>query len=310
MNGVEILTLHTLADLLITINGEEQVFLHEPMKKHTSFKIGGPVDLLVTPVSEQGLIETIKAVKASGQPYFVMGNGSNLLVSDKGVRGVIIKVAEQMAKFTIQEEQVTVEAGMLLSTLSRQIMAESLEGFEFASGIPGTIGGAVFMNAGAYDGEFKDIISWVKVVTPEGELKTYSNEEMAFGYRQSRLHQTGEVVCSCGLQLKKGIYETIKAKTDDLTYKRTSKQPLQLPSAGSTFKRPPGYFAGKLIDDAGLRGLRHGNAQVSELHCGFVVNLGGATCQEVTELIQTVQKVVRDQFEVQLETEVRYLGEF
>lgn len=310
MNGVEILTLNTLTDLLITINGEEQVFLHEPMKKHTSFKIGGPVDLLVMPINEQGLIDTIKAVKASGQPYFVMGNGSNLLVSDKGVRGVIIKVAEQMANYAIEGDTVTVEAGMLLSSLSRQIMAASLEGFEFASGIPGTIGGAVFMNAGAYDGEFKDIVSWVKVITPEGEVKTYTNEEMAFGYRLSRLHQTGEIVYSCGLQLKKGIYEAIKDKTDDLTYKRTSKQPLQLPSAGSTFKRPPGYFAGKLIDDAGLRGLRHGGAQISDLHCGFVVNVSEATCQDVTELIQTVQKVVRDQFGVNLETEVRFLGEF
>lgn len=304
------MTLNTLADLLITINGEGQVFLNEPMKKHTSFKIGGPVDVLVLPQTEEALIETIKAVKASHQPYFVMGNGSNLLVSDKGVRGVIIKIAENMADYKIEDNAVEVQGGMLLSTLSKKIMAASLEGFEFASGIPGTIGGAVFMNAGAYDGEFKDVVTWVKVVTPDGEVKTYDREAMDFGYRHSCLHQTGEIVYSCGLSLKKGNYEDIKAKTDDLTYKRTSKQPLHLPSAGSTFKRPVGYFAGKLIDDAGLRGLRHGGAQISDLHCGFVVNVAEATCQDVTELIQTVQKVVRDQFGVNLETEVRFLGEF
>lgn len=304
------MTLNTLADLLITINGEGQVFLNEPMKKHTSFKIGGAVDVLVLPRTEEELIETIKAVKASNQPYFVMGNGSNLLVSDKGVRGVIIKIAENMADYKIEGETVEVQGGMLLSTLSKKIMAESLEGFEFASGIPGTIGGAVFMNAGAYDGEFKDVVTWVKVVTPDGEVKTYGKDEMAFGYRHSCLHETGEIVYSCGLSLKKGNYEDIKAKTDDLTYKRTSKQPLHLPSAGSTFKRPEGYFAGKLIDDAGLRGIRHGGAQISDLHCGFVVNVAEATCQDVTELIQTVQKVVRDQFGVNLETEVRFLGEF
>lgn len=304
------MTLEHLANLLITINGQEQVLINEPMHRHTSFKIGGPADILVLPLTEEGLIETIKVVKASEQPYFVMGNGSNLLVSDLGVRGVIIKIAENLSGYTITDQCVAVEGGMLLSSLARQIMAESLEGFEFASGIPGTIGGAVFMNAGAYDGEFKDIVNWVKVITPEGEIKTYTNEEMNFGYRHSVLHETGEIVYSCGLSLKKGNYNDIKAKTDDLTQKRTTKQPLHLPSAGSTFKRPVGYFAGKLIDDAGLRGLRHGGAQISDLHCGFVVNVSQATCQEVSELIQTVQKVVLDKFGVTLETEVRFLGEF
>lgn len=304
------MTIKDLADLLVAINGEEQVFLNEPMHKHTSFKIGGPVELMVLPRTVEALSQSLKAIAESDQPCFVMGNGSNLLVSDQGVKGVIVKVADNLSAYDIEGDQVTAAGGVLLSSLARQIMAKSLTGFEFASGIPGTIGGAVFMNAGAYDGEFKDIIEWVQVVTPTGDLKTYNNAEMAFGYRMSRLHDSGEIVVACGLKLKMGNYEDIKAKTDDLTVKRTTKQPLHLPSAGSTFKRPPGYFAGKLIDDAGLRGLRHGGAQISDLHCGFVVNVGGATCEDVLALIQTVQKVVNDQFGVMLETEVRLLGEF
>lgn len=299
-----------LADLLVTINGSEQVFLNEALKKHTTFKIGGPADLLVAPTSETHLVETFRAVINSDLAHFILGNGSNLLVSDLGYRGVILKIAENLSGFEINGTEVIVEAGMMNSTLSRHIMAASLSGFEFASGIPGTVGGAIFMNAGAYDGEFKDIIQWVKVLTPEGQIKTYTNEEMAFAYRHSRLHASGEIVLSCGLSLKKGNYEDIKAKTDDLTTKRTTKQPLHLPSAGSTFKRPAGYFAGKLIDDAGLRGLRHGGAQISDLHCGFVVNVDQATCADVLNLIKTVQKIVKDRFDVSLETEVRLLGEF
>lgn len=308
--GVNQLSINALADLLLAINGEGQVLFHESMKKHTSFKIGGPADLLVLPQSVENLSKTLKAIDESGIPSFVMGNGSNLLVSDLGYRGVIVKVSENLQGFSIEGETVIAEAGVLLSSLSKQIMAAELTGFEFASGIPGTIGGALFMNAGAYDGEMKDLVSWVEVLTQSGEKKVYTAEQMAFGYRTSLLHENGEVAVRCGLSLKKGNYEAIKAKTDDLTHKRTTKQPLWLPSAGSTFKRPPGYFAGKLIDDAGLRGLRHGGAQISDLHSGFVVNIDNASCQEVLELIAVVQKVVRDQFGVTLETEVRLLGEF
>lgn len=308
--GVNTLTINALADLLLTLNGEGQVFLNEPMKKHTSFKIGGPADLLVMPHGVASLSKTLSLISQSGLPFFVMGNGSNLLVSDQGYRGVIVKVAENLQDFAIEGEEVVAEAGVLLSGLSKAIMAAELTGFEFASGIPGTIGGALFMNAGAYDGEMKDVVSWVEVLTLNGDLKRYEAEDMAFGYRTSLLHENGEVAVRCGLCLKKGKYEDIKAKTDDLTLKRTTKQPLWLPSAGSTFKRPPGYFAGKLIDDSGLRGLRHGGAQISDLHSGFVVNIDNATCQDVRELIAVVQKVVRDQFGVTLETEVRLLGEF
>lgn len=304
------MTFETLKDQLVAINGEAQVFENEPMKNHTSFKIGGPADLLVMPLTETALSQTMAAIIQSDLDCFVMGNGSNLLVSDKGYRGVIVKIAENFNAFSIEGETVTAQAGILLSTLSKSIMAAELEGFEFASGIPGTIGGAVFMNAGAYDGEFKDIVSWVRVMDMAGNLKEYPAAEMDFAYRHSKLHDTHEIVISCGLALKKGNYEAIKAKTDDLTQKRTTKQPLQLPSAGSTFKRPEGYFAGKLIDDAGLRGLKLGGAQVSELHCGFVVNVDNATCKDVTDLIATIQKVVMDRFGVKLETEVRYLGNF
>lgn len=304
------MTFEMLKDQLVAINGEAQVFENELMKNHTSFKIGGPADLLVMPLTEEALSKTMAAISQTDLACFVMGNGSNLLVSDKGYRGVIVKIAENFNAFAIEGETVTAQAGMLLSTLSKSIMAAELEGFEFASGIPGTIGGAVFMNAGAYDGEFKDIVSWVRVMDMAGNLKEYPASEMDFAYRHSKLHDTQEIVISCGLALKKGNYEAIKAKTDDLTQKRTTKQPLQLPSAGSTFKRPEGYFAGKLIDDAGLRGLKLGGAQVSELHCGFVVNVDNATCKDVTDLIATIQKVVMDRFGVKLETEVRYLGDF
>lgn len=299
-----------LAKKLIDVNGEGLVFKNEPLKKHTSFKIGGPADLLVTPNSEETLSQTLKAIDETKIPCFIMGNGSNLLVSDKGYRGVIVKIADQMQSFEIEEERVTVEAGMLLSALSRQILEAQLAGFEFASGIPGTVGGAVFMNAGAYDGEFKDVVEWVRVMDRQGKVKTYQNREMDFSYRHSILEETEEIVIACGLLLKKGNYETIKAKIDDFTEKRTTKQPLQLPSAGSTFKRPEGYFAGKLIDDAGLRGIQLGGAQVSQLHCGFVVNVDNATCKDVLDLIAVVQKVVLDKFNVPLETEVRLFGDF
>lgn len=306
----EQVTMDQLTEKLIAINGEDLVYKNEPLKKHTSFKIGGPADLLVMPNSETTLAETLEAITQTQIPYFIMGNGSNLLVSDKGYRGIIVKIADQMQQFEIVEERVTVEAGMLLSTLSRQILQAELTGFEFASGIPGTIGGAVFMNAGAYDGEFKDVVEWVKVMDRHGNVRTYQNQEMAFAYRHSLLQETEEIVVACGLLLKKGNYETIKAKIDDFTEKRTTKQPLQLPSAGSTFKRPAGYFAGKLIDDAGLRGIQLGGAQVSELHSGFIVNIDNATCQDVLDLIAVVQKVVLDKFNVALETEVRLFGDF
>lgn len=289
--------------------GEGIALLNEPMTKHTCFKIGGPADLMIRPQTQEQLVTALKLLKGQNLPYFVMGNGSNLLVGDKGYRGVIIKIADAFDYVTFNEQEVIAGGGILLSSLSKKIQENCLTGFEFASGIPGTVGGGVFMNAGAYDGEMKDIVNWVKTVDSNGDVRTYANEEMDFSYRRSRLYDTQEIVIECSFKLNVGKYEDIKAKTDDLTQKRTSKQPLHLPSAGSTFKRPEGYFAGKLIDDAGLRGVRYGGAQVSELHSGFVVNIDNATCKDVQMLIKMIQKVILDQNGVLLETEVRFIGE-
>jgi len=287
----------------------ENILRNEPMKNHTSFKIGGPADILVIPDSVDEIVYSIKYCMANEVEYYVIGNGSNLLVRDKGIRGVVIKIAENFSDIIIEDKKVKAQAGILLSRLSKIIMKESLEGFEFASGIPGTLGGAVTMNAGAYGGEMKDIVVGVTAIDDKGEVVYLSNKELDFGYRRSLVQDRGYVILEVDMEFKKGDYEEIKKITDELTCKRTSKQPLELPSAGSTFKRPEGYYAGKLIDDSGLRGARIGDAQVSEKHCGFVVNLGNASAEEVINLIKLVQKVVRDKFGVKLETEVRIIGE-
>lgn len=287
----------------------EILLFNEPMKNHTTFKIGGPTDILVIPRSEEEILKILDICNELEIKPFIMGNGSNILVSDKGYRGIIIKIAENYSDFLIEGNTVVAKAGILLSKLAGEILKCSLAGFEFASGIPGTIGGAVFMNAGAYGGEMKDVVEWVKVINEEGDIVKYANEEMDFEYRNSIAQNKHLFVLECGLSLESGDYHEIKAIIEDLKEKRTSKQPLHLPSAGSTFKRPVGHFAGKLIDDSGLRGVRVGGAQVSDLHCGFVVNTGGATCEDVLDLIRFVQKVVKDTFKVDIETEVRVIGE-
>lgn len=286
----------------------ERIHLNESMKKHTSFKIGGPAALLVEVSSIEEIEKLMKILKENNAKYFVMGNGSNLLVSDDGYSGVIVKIAETFSGVTIENNKITVQSGILLSTLSKMIVNESLIGFEFASGIPGTMGGAISMNAGAYDGEMKDCVESVKVLTEEGEIKTLVNKEMNFGYRTSDVKGKNYIVLETVLKLNQGDQSLIREITSDFTNRRTSIQPLTLPSAGSMFKRPAGYYAGKLIDDSGLRGVRIGDAQISEKHCGFIVNRGEATCAQVIELIQMVQKVVRDNFDVELEAEVQYLG--
>lgn len=239
-----------------------------------------------------------------------MGNGSNLLVSDKGYRGVVIQLWKNFSDIETEDNTITVKAGALLSKVAAEALEESLTGMEFASGIPGTMGGAVMMNAGAYGGEMKDIIREVTVLTREGELLTLSKEEMNFGYRTSVVKEKGYVVISAELQLRKGDREEIRKVMDELKERRVTKQPLDMPSAGSTFKRPEGYFAGKLIMDAGLRGFSVGGAQISEKHCGFVVNKGDATAADVLGLIGEVQKRVQEKFGVALEPEVKFLGEF
>lgn len=290
-------------------NGE--LLFDEPMKDHTSFKIGGPADLFYIPHKVEHIKAMIDYCKSEGISYYIIGNGSNLLVGDKGYRGVVIQVYKNLSHVNIDENgNVYAEAGVLLSKLSKLIYNASLKGFEFASGIPGTLGGAVFMNAGAYGGEIKDVLVDATVLSHEGEFRELRNEELELAYRHSVLMERGDIVVSANLKLENGSSDEIKAIMDDLNGRRKDKQPLDKPSAGSTFKRPVGYYAGKLIMDAGLRGYQIGGAQVSEKHCGFVINTGDATSADVLALIKYIQKEVKEQFDVELEPEVRMIGEF
>ncbi|WP_427339816.1 UDP-N-acetylmuramate dehydrogenase [Caloranaerobacter sp. DY30410] len=288
---------------------EDEFLIDEPMKNHISFKIGGPADILFIPKEVEQISQAVALCKELDVDYFIMGNGSNLLVSDKGIRGVVIKISENLSDVRVEGNKIIAQSGILLSKLSKIALKHSLTGLEFASGIPGSLGGAITMNAGAYGGEMKDVVTLVRCIDEKGEIIEFTNEQMKFGYRSSIIDERGLIVIEVEMELKKGNYEDIKNYMDELTQKRTSKQPLNLPSAGSTFKRPEGYYAGKLIEDAGLRGLRFGDAQVSEKHCGFVVNLGNATCNDVLNLIKVIQKTVRDKFGVELKTEVKIIGE-
>lgn len=296
-------------DEIIALIGEEKVRVSEPMKEHTCFGIGGPADLFVRPGSEEEIAKILQYCHNKNIPWFVMGNGTNLLVRDGGMRCVVIQIADNLADHRIDGEVVEVQAGMLLSRLSKRIMEQELTGFEFASGIPGTIGGALTMNAGAYGGEFKDIVKTVRIMDAQGNVTTKTNEEMEFAYRTSILKGQPAIALGCTLQLTKGKFEEIKAVQDELTHKRVTKQPVAAKSAGSTFQRPPGYFAGKLIDDCGFRGFRHGGAMVSELHTGFVINDNNATAKDVLELLQIIKDKVSDTFHVSLHEEVRIVGE-
>ncbi|NMA86517.1 MAG: UDP-N-acetylmuramate dehydrogenase [Tissierellia bacterium] len=279
------------------------------MKNHTSFKIGGPADIMIIPENEGDIINAIKFLRENNIKYFIMGNGTNLLIKDTGIRGAVIKIADKYNKISINGDRVNCEAGALLSDIGKYTLENSLTGFEFASGIPGTVGGAITMNAGAYGGEMKDIALKVRALDEKNNIIEISNEEMHFRYRGSKVVDDNLIVLSTEFQLEKGDKEIIREKMEDLAYRRKSKQPLEYPSGGSTFKRPTGYFAGKLIEDAGLRGLRYGDAQVSEKHCGFVINAGEATFEEVSTLIKTVQKIVKDEFDVSLETEIKIIGD-
>lgn len=287
-----------------------QMLYNEPMKNHTSFKLGGPADIFIEPDDISELVETIKNLRENSTPYYIIGNGSNILVSDKGLRGAVVKIGEKFGSVDINDNSIIAECGILLSSLSKMAAKSGLTGMEFASGIPGALGGAVTMNAGAYGGEMKDIIEWVEVLDMDLKLKKLQNAEMRFGYRKSIIEPGKHIVIRCCIRLKKGNPEEINRIMAELTEKRKSKQPIHLPSAGSTFKRPEGHFAGKLIEDAGLRGFSLGGAQVSDLHCGFVVNNGDATAQDVYDLIKHVQKAVYEKFNVKLEPEVKILGEF
>ena len=294
---------------LLNILDKEDIKIDEPMKKHISFKVGGPADVLVKPKTEEQLKEIIKFVKNENIPFLIIGNGSNLLVKDGGIRGVVIELSNNFNHFEIDGNIVKVQAGALLSIVGKAVLKESLKGFEFAAGIPGTLGGALAMNAGAYGGEMKHIVKSVRLMDMDGNIVDFTNEQMEFDYRKSILSREEYVVLSAEIELEKGDYEEIKATMMHFTQQRVTKQPLSLPSAGSTFKRPPGHFAGKLIEDCGLRGLTLRGAQVSEKHCGFVVNLGDATAKDLLDLMYVVKSTVKSKFGVMLEEEVKILGE-
>lgn len=280
---------------------------NEFLKNHTSFKIGGPADEFCEAKSEEDIIKLTEYAKGKGISCTVMGNGSNLLVSDKGIRGLVIKIAKDFDEIKTEGEKITAKAGVLLSKLANTALSEGLSGLEFASGIPGTLGGAICMNAGAYGGEMKDV---VKKVTYFSDGKIMVTDSLDFSYRHSRFSNSDDIVLSAELLLKRGEEPQIRKKMDDYKARRCEKQPLSMPSAGSTFKRPEGFFAGKLIQDAGLSGKRIGGAEVSKKHSGFIVNTGNATAQDVIDLIHLIQDTVYDKFKVKLETEVKMLGDF
>ena len=294
---------------LLDIVGKENIMMDEPMKKHVSFRVGGPADILVRPINEEQLKEILLYIKNEEIPYLIIGNGSNLLVRDGGIRGVVVELSDNFSDFKIDGNKIEIKAGALLSRIGNAALRAELKGFEFASGIPGTFGGALAMNAGAYGGEIKDIVKTVKVMDTDGNILELSNEEMHFGYRRSTIVEKGYVALSAVVELEKGNYDDIKATMDDLRDRRTSKQPLNFASAGSTFKRPEGYFAGKLIQDSGLKGLSIGDAQVSEKHSGFVINRGNATAKELLDLMFAVKSTVNAKFGVMLEEEVKIVGE-
>ncbi|MBR5636195.1 MAG: UDP-N-acetylmuramate dehydrogenase [Pseudobutyrivibrio sp.] len=288
---------------------EVEFLLDEPMKKHTTFRIGGPADIYVEPSISQ-MVPLITFLKESSVPYIVIGNGSNLLVSDDGIEGVVISFGKSAAEISINQDtaEITVEAGAMLSSVANRAADAGLTGLEFASGIPGSIGGAVYMNAGAYGGEMKDVITTVQILREDGQIETVPVDKLDLSYRHSALMNSSGIVIGATLQLAKGNKDEIKATIDDIRQKRIEKQPLNFPSAGSTFKRPEGYFAGKLIDDSGLRGYTVGGAQVSEKHCGFVVNKSDATASDVLTLMKNVDQIVYEKFGVHLTPEVRIIG--
>lgn len=300
---------------LTQIVGAGTIKFDELMKLHTTFRIGGPADIFVTPGDADSLKKAVECCKAFNIPWMIIGNGSNLLVSDKGIRGVVFQIFKTMDSVRFEPARdgatrVVAGAGILLSRLARTIAWEGLSGFEFASGIPGTFGGAVTMNAGAYGGEMQSFIDTVTVLTADGHIRTLRQDALDFGYRTSIIQKEKMIVLEAALKLKTGDREEIMARIEELSARRREKQPLEYPSAGSTFKRPVGYFAGKLIEDCGLKGFCVGKAQVSPKHSGFVINTGEATAEDVLGLIRHIQETVYERFGVTMEPEVRIVGDF
>lgn len=298
------MNMETVIAELMELVPKENILVNEPMKKHTTFRIGGEAACFVQIENEDQLAAVWKYLQKKQVPVLILGNGSNLLVSDEGFSGVVLEICDKMNSIRVEGTKIVVQAGALMSKIAREAYDKGLTGFEFAAGIPGTIGGGVVMNAGAYGGELKQVITSVKMLNSEGELVILSNEEMEFGYRTSIIKKQPYIVVEVTLQLREGDKEQILAQMEDLAFRRRDKQPLEYPSAGSTFKRPEGYFAGELIMKAGLRGYQVGGAQVSEKHCGFVINKGGATAKDVLDLMAHVKKTVKETFGVELEPEV------
>ena len=294
---------------LTSFMDKEDIKLNEPMKNHTSFRVGGPAKVFLVVHSEEILSKILLSLKERKLPYFVLGNGSNLLVSDKGYDGVMVYLGEEFTGIEVDGSRIKAGAAAFLGKVARKALEEELTGLEFAAGIPGSLGGGVVMNAGAYGGELSQVVTTVRAMNAVGNIVTLEKNELLMGYRTSIFKMQPFVVLEVIMELQKGKREEILAKMNEYTKARIDKQPLEYPSAGSTFKRPEGYFAGKLIMDAGLRGFSVGDAQVSEKHCGFVINKGNATASDIRTLMEEVAGKVKEQFGVDLEPEVIWLGE-
>ena len=294
---------------ILSIIESDRVRLNEPMNKHTTFRIGGNAECFVSIQSIDELRELTSLCRRENIPFFLIGKGSNLLVSDKGISGVVAYLGEELCSISVNENLIVAEAGATLAAVAATALKEGLTGFEFAAGIPGTVGGAIRMNAGAYGGDMSQVVKWVRVLEPDGNIRTIVAEEMNFSYRYSILKDVDYIVLAAGIALNCGDEKSIRMSMMELAERRKEKQPLEYPSAGSTFKRPEGYFAGKLISEAGLSGARVGDAVVSEKHNGFIVNEGCATAEDVKQLIETVRKKVYENSGVLLEPEIIFVGE-
>ena len=302
--------LDELKGRLLSVLPKGSVLSEEPLRLHTTFRVGGPADLYIRPADEQELAAAVSLIRSAGVPFFILGNGSNVLASDQGFRGAVVEIGRPMAGIRVEGERIYAGAGATLAAIAKEALSASLDGLAFAAGIPGTLGGACVMNAGAYDAEMKDVLESVRLLFPDGRIRQMSPGDLHFTYRSTDIPSLNAIVTGATFRLVRGEAAKIRARMDELREKRQAKQPLDVPSAGSTFKRPPGDFAGRLIEEAGLRGYRVGEAMVSEKHCGFVVNRGRAASADIAAVIAHVQKTVRDTTGVLLEPEVRFLGEF
>ncbi|MED4312399.1 UDP-N-acetylmuramate dehydrogenase [Heyndrickxia coagulans] len=285
-----------------------EILEDEPLSKYTFTKTGGKADILIFPETYEEVQKTVRYASLNGVPYTILGNGSNLIIKDGGIRGIVL-ILTKLAKISHTGNDITAQCGAAIIDVSRYALKQNLTGLEFACGIPGSVGGALYMNAGAYGGEIKDVLKSALVLTKTGKMKRLEKSDLSFQYRKSSIAENGEIALEGTFSLKPGDAQEIKAKMDELTYLRESKQPLEYPSCGSVFKRPPGYFAGKLIQDSGLQGKRIGGVEVSTKHAGFMVNVGGGTATDYMNLIKFVQKTVKEKFGVDLETEVKIIGE-